>query len=261
MNEVAQSALLKTLEEPPAGDDPDPVRRRRGGPPARRSARAAPACGWARSGSRAIEGLLADLELADPPTAARLARLAGGRPGLAVAYARSPEAERLRGELVRTLLDLLGRSRAERLGVRAGPPRRPRCPWPRGWTPMPPAAADAPRRRGRASAAGRAGLRPPRPADSPPGAGEARRAGSRRRGRRHGREGLGRRPAPGPRACSSTCGAASPATSRWSPRGATGSVRDVALLEDLERAAASLPAGRGRRGRATASSAPASCSR
>ncbi len=114
MNDVAQSALLKTLEEPPpattlilCADDEElllPTIRSR--------------CARVRLGTvnaRDVERLLADLELADAPTAARLARLAGGRPGLAVAYARSPDAERLRGELVRSLLDLLARSRADRL--------------------------------------------------------------------------------------------------------------------------------------------------
>jgi len=114
INEPAQEALLKTLEEPPAGvtivlcsDDEErlltTVRSR---------------CARVRLGTvatRDIEGILADLELADPPTAARLARLADGRPGLAVAYARAPEAVAIRGEVARTLLDLLGAGRAARL--------------------------------------------------------------------------------------------------------------------------------------------------
>jgi hypothetical protein len=66
-------------------------------------------------GVRDIERLLAERDLADPPTAARLARLAGGRPGLAVAYAAAPEAEAIRGEIGRVLLDLVRAPRAVRL--------------------------------------------------------------------------------------------------------------------------------------------------
>ncbi len=114
MNDEAQSALLKTLEEPPARttlilcvDDEERLL------PTVRSR-----CARIRLGPvgvRGIEGLLASLGLADAPTAARLARLAAGRPGLAVAYASAPEAEAVRGEIVRTLLDLLGEGRAVRL--------------------------------------------------------------------------------------------------------------------------------------------------
>jgi hypothetical protein len=46
-----------------------------------------------------------------------LARLAAGRPGVAIAYAVVPEAEAIRAELVRSLLDLLDRSRAGRLNA------------------------------------------------------------------------------------------------------------------------------------------------
>lgn len=116
LNENAQSALLKTLEEPPAGvtlillaDDEDRLL------PTVRSR-----CARVRLGAvgvRDVERLLANRALADPPTAARLARLAAGRSGLAVAYASAPEAEAIRGELTRTLLDLLDRGRAARLGA------------------------------------------------------------------------------------------------------------------------------------------------
>lgn len=114
MNEDAQSALLKTLEEPPARttlilcvDDEERLL------PTVRSR-----CARVRLGAvgvREIERLLGSLSLADPPTAARLARLAAGRPGIAVAYASAPEAEAIRGEIARTLLDLLGEGRAARL--------------------------------------------------------------------------------------------------------------------------------------------------
>ena len=89
MNEDAQSALLKTLEEPPAGVTILLC--------ADQEARLLPTvrsrCFRLRLGlvgARDIEAILADHGLADPPTAARLGRLAGGRPGLALAYARAP---------------------------------------------------------------------------------------------------------------------------------------------------------------------------
>ena len=114
MNEDAQAALLKTLEEPPAGltlvlcaDDEDKLL------PTVRSR-----CARLRLGPvgvRDIEAILGEHGVADPPLAARLARLAAGRPGTAIAYARAPEAVRIRGELARTLLDLLGQGPAARL--------------------------------------------------------------------------------------------------------------------------------------------------
>jgi DNA polymerase-3 subunit delta' len=114
MNDDAQSALLKTLEEPPAGttlilcaDDEERLL------PTVRSR-----CARIRLGPvgvREIERLLAERALADPPTAARLARLAAGRAGLAVSYAMAPEAEAIRGEIGRILLDLVPATRATRL--------------------------------------------------------------------------------------------------------------------------------------------------
>lgn len=116
MNEDAQNALLKTLEEPPEGvaillcaDDEDRLL------PTVRSR-----CARIRLGSvgvRDIEELLAEQSLADPPTAARLARISGGRPGLAVALARAPEAVAARQEIGRSLLDALAASRARRLSL------------------------------------------------------------------------------------------------------------------------------------------------
>jgi len=114
MTEDAQSALLKTLEEPPRGavlilcaDDEERLL------PTIRSR-----CVRLRLGSigvRAIEQILAEHDVADAPTAARVARLAGGRPGLALKLALAPEAVRIRGEVARTLLDLLIASRTRRL--------------------------------------------------------------------------------------------------------------------------------------------------
>lgn len=123
MNEDAQAALLKTLEEPPSGvtivlcaDD---------------EARLLPTvrsrCARIRLGPvgpRDIEAILADRLAADPPTAARLGRMVGGRPGIALAYALAPDALRLRGELGRTLLDLLDVTPADRLAaMRAAMPQ------------------------------------------------------------------------------------------------------------------------------------------
>ena len=114
MNDVSQSALLKTLEEPPdnttiilCADDDEQLL------PTIRSR-----CARVRLGTvdaRSIEYLLAQRGLADPPTAARLARLTAGRPGLAVAYAGAPGADAVRSEIVRQLLDLLGARPATRL--------------------------------------------------------------------------------------------------------------------------------------------------
>ena len=116
MNEDAQAALLKTLEEPPAGvtivlcvDDEScllPTVRSR--------------CARIRLGPvgpRDIEAILADRGAADPPTAARIGRMVGGRPGVALAYAYAPDALRARGELGRTLLDLLDAAPADRLAA------------------------------------------------------------------------------------------------------------------------------------------------
>ena len=114
MTEDGQSAFLKTLEEPPAGavliltaaDEErllPTIRSRcvriRLGPVARRD----------------VEGLLVDAELAEAPLAARLARISAGRPGDAVALARSPASLVIRSEVGRTLLDLLSATRADRL--------------------------------------------------------------------------------------------------------------------------------------------------
>jgi DNA polymerase-3 subunit delta' len=106
MNEDAQSALLKTLEEPPAGvtivlcaNDEEQLL------PTVRSRCARVRLGPV--GARAVEEILAEQGLADAPAAARFGRLAGGRPGLAIAYARAPEAATVRAELGRALLDLI----------------------------------------------------------------------------------------------------------------------------------------------------------
>ncbi len=105
MTEDAQSALLKTLEEPPArttiilgADDEERLL------PTIRSRSARLRLGPV--GPRDVEAVLVGQGVADAPMAARLARITDGRPGHAIAYARAPEAVVLRGEIARTLLDL-----------------------------------------------------------------------------------------------------------------------------------------------------------
>jgi len=114
LNEDAQHALLKTLEEPPAGvtvvlcaDDEDRLL------PTIRSRAARIRLGTVAL--REIEALLGELELAEPPIAGRIARASAGRPGRAVAYARTPEALASREEVTRMLLDLLSAPTARRL--------------------------------------------------------------------------------------------------------------------------------------------------
>jgi DNA polymerase III, delta subunit len=116
MNEDAQSALLKTLEEPPGGvtiilaaDEEELLL------PTVRSRCARIRLGLV--GVRDVEAILAELGVADPPTAARLGRLAGGRPGVALAYALNPPAVVSRAEVARTLLDLLRAPRQKRLSA------------------------------------------------------------------------------------------------------------------------------------------------
>ena len=106
MSEDAQSAFLKTLEEPPpattiilCADDEERLL------PTIRSR-----CVRIRLGTmgvRDVEAVLAARGVADGPTAARLARITDGRPGHAIAYALAPGAATIRGEIARTLLDLL----------------------------------------------------------------------------------------------------------------------------------------------------------
>jgi DNA polymerase-3 subunit delta' len=114
MNEDAQSALLKTLEEPPDGvtivlcaDAEEPLL------PTIRSRTARLRLGPV--GVRDIETILAEHGAADAPLAARLARISGGRPGVALGWASQPDALRARDELARTLLDLLAARAADRL--------------------------------------------------------------------------------------------------------------------------------------------------
>jgi DNA polymerase-3 subunit delta' len=118
MTEDAQTAFLKTLEEPPAGavlilaaDDEERLL------PTVRSR-----CVRIRLGPvalREVEQIVVDAGAAEAPLAARVARLSGGRPGLALALAGAPEALQVRGEIARTLIDLGRATRTDRVrGIR-----------------------------------------------------------------------------------------------------------------------------------------------
>jgi DNA polymerase-3 subunit delta' len=114
LTDDAQTALLKTLEEPPAGvtivlcaDDEDRLL------PTVRSRAARIRLGPVAT--REIEAILSDAGVADPPLAARLARIAFGRPGAARTLARAPDAVSARDEIERSLLDLLAAPTAARL--------------------------------------------------------------------------------------------------------------------------------------------------
>ena len=153
MNEDAQSALLKTLEEPPSGVTIILC--------ADQEARLLPTvrsrCARIRLGlvgARDIEAIVADHGLVDPPTASRLGRLAGGRPGIALAYARAPEAVLIRAELTRVLLDMTDARPSARLAAaRAVVPRAMALVAALDPTATPTGPAKVTRRRGSAPAA------------------------------------------------------------------------------------------------------------
>ena len=116
LTDDAQTALLKTLEEPPAGvtiilcaDDEDRLL------PTVRSRSARIRLGPVAT--REIEAILSDAGVAEPPIAARLARIASGRPGTARTLARAPDAVSARDEIARSLLDLLAAPTAARLAA------------------------------------------------------------------------------------------------------------------------------------------------
>jgi DNA polymerase-3 subunit delta' len=114
MTEDAQSAFLKTLEEPP----PNTVLILTASDEERLLPTIHSRCVRVRLGPvarRDVEQLLVEAGIAEAPLAARLARLSGGRPGEAVNLARAPEALTIRAEVGRTLLDLAGATRADRL--------------------------------------------------------------------------------------------------------------------------------------------------
>jgi DNA polymerase III subunit delta' len=116
LNQDAQNALLKTLEEPPAravlvlaADDsaallPTVISR----------------CARLRLGplpAPVVADLLVELDAADGARAATIARLAGGRPGRALELAGQPELIVSHGQLARTLLNLLTAGRRQRLAA------------------------------------------------------------------------------------------------------------------------------------------------
>lgn len=118
LNEDAQNALLKTLEEPPAGttivlcaDDEDPILPTVRSRCVRLPMPALPA--------RSIAALLVERGVADPVRAARIGRLADGRPGLATFIAAHPEMELAMGRVARRLIDLTRADRRTRLGAAA----------------------------------------------------------------------------------------------------------------------------------------------
>jgi DNA polymerase-3 subunit delta' len=118
LNEDAQNALLKTLEEPPAAtvlilaaDD---------------SAKLLPTVlsrsTRVRLGPVAVEviaQLVADSGVGDAMRGAALARLTGGRPGAALAMASSSDAVVAQGRLARLLIDLLSADRRRRLSAQS----------------------------------------------------------------------------------------------------------------------------------------------
>jgi DNA polymerase-3 subunit delta' len=116
LTDDAQTALLKTLEEPPSGvtivlcaDDEERLM------PTVRSR-----CTRIRLGPvaiREIEAILATMDVAEAPLAARLARLAAGRPGAARILALAPGAVAARDEIARSLLDLMAAGPAVRLAA------------------------------------------------------------------------------------------------------------------------------------------------
>jgi DNA polymerase-3 subunit delta' len=239
MNDDAQSALLKTLEEPPAGttlilcaDDEERLL------PTVRSR-----CARIRLGPvgvREIERLLDERGLADPPTAARLARLAGGRSGVAVRYAAAPEAETIRGELTRTLLDLVRAPRAVRL--RAARDLIARAASLAALEATAPTAAPVPVTARRGRGAGKAVVAPEPATDAPTDAPEGDAA-----------TGAGPDAEPEKKASASERRrAVGVLLDAWrgvtrdlalAQLGAVRSVRDVALLEELEATAGAVPDG------------------
>lgn len=116
MNDDAQAALLKTLEEPPSGvtlilcaDAEETLL------PTIRSRCARVRLGPV--GPRAVEAILVEHGIDDSALAARLARICAGRPGHALAWAADPDALRQRDELTRVLLDLTAARPSERLAA------------------------------------------------------------------------------------------------------------------------------------------------
>lgn len=118
LNQDGQNALLKVLEEPPAGvtivltAEADSLLLET----------VVSRCQGLRLGPvepSVIADLLVAEGLADASRAAELARLAAGRPGIAIALARDPQGLLVEGRLLRRLLDLASADRRARLGAAA----------------------------------------------------------------------------------------------------------------------------------------------
>ena len=116
MNPDAQNAFLKTLEEPPARvclilavDDESTLL------PTVRSRCARLALGPV--GRKDVADLLVESGVVDASRAAGLARIAGGRPGLALTLATNPDAVLVRRRLIGTLVDLARADHTTRLGA------------------------------------------------------------------------------------------------------------------------------------------------
>ena len=116
LNLDAQHALLKTLEEPP----PKVVLILAADEPAGLLPTVVSRCARLRLGAvggAVIAELLAEAGLADAARAATLGRLSGGRPGVALGLAASPETLVTQARLSRSLLDLLRADRHTRLAA------------------------------------------------------------------------------------------------------------------------------------------------
>ena len=116
LNEDAQNALLKTLEEPPARvvivlcvADEERIL------PTVRSR--CVRLFLAPLGPRDLADLLVEHGAADASRASRIARLASGRPGVAFVLAAQPELERTLGQVARRILDLASADRRARLSA------------------------------------------------------------------------------------------------------------------------------------------------
>jgi DNA polymerase III delta' subunit len=120
LNDDAQGALLKLLEEPPTGA----VIVLAAADTAQLRDTIISRCSRIRLGpvsQSGLAGIAIDAGLADPSRAAMLARVAGGQPRRVLALARDPEAEIVESSLLRQLLDLLGGDRRTRLAAVRGP--------------------------------------------------------------------------------------------------------------------------------------------
>ena len=210
-------------------------------------------------GTRDIEAILAEAAAIDPPVAARVARICGGRPGVALAWVARPDALRERdaigahvaGSRVVRAPRTACPAFAPSLRRRRRSPASARVPTRRLDRPPRDAMLRPERRRRAASGPRRMRARPAPTAE----AGEADAEEPRRRARRARRPPSGARP---PRR-SSACGRMSPATLRCASAASTGPPATSAC--STRRTVARRAAGcRGRRGIPRSRSAGPGCS-